>query len=67
MVDRRSVACARGAAVACYLDSGSPLVSDGRLVGLFSFAGETAGQECRPFPMYYADPTAFRGWAYRAR
>lgn len=63
-VDGASVACGRGAAVACYLDSGSPVVSRDGLVGVFSFAGETAGQECRPFPMYFADAAAFRWWAY---
>lgn len=63
VVDRRSVTCARGGAVACYLDSGSPLVAHGRLAGVFSFAGETAGEECRPFPMYFADAPTFRRWA----
>jgi len=66
VVDRSSVACARGGAVACYLDSGSPLVAAGRLVGVFSFAGETAGKECQPFPMYFADAPAFRHWALTA-
>jgi secreted trypsin-like serine protease len=64
VVDRGSVACASGAAAACYLDSGSPVVADDRLVGVFSFAGETAGKECQPFPMYVADAPAFRRWAY---
>jgi hypothetical protein len=34
------------------------------LVGVFSFAGETAGKECRPFPLYFADAPAFGWWAY---
>lgn len=63
-VDAASVACAQGAAAACYLDSGSPVVSRAGLVGVFSFAGETAGKECQPFPMYFADVPAFRRWAY---
>lgn len=63
-VDRRSVACGQGVATACYLDSGSPLVGPAGLVGVFSFAGETAGKECRPFPMYFADAPAFLLWAY---
>jgi hypothetical protein len=65
-VDSPSVACAQGAAVACYLDSGSPIVSRAGLVGVFSFAGETAGKECQPFPMYFAAAAAFRLWAYTA-
>jgi hypothetical protein len=63
-VDRGSVACGHGDATACYLDSGSPLVGPDGLVGVFSFAGETAGKECRPFPLYFADAPAFRWWAY---
>jgi secreted trypsin-like serine protease len=67
VVDRQSVACAQGDATACYLDSGSPVVAHGLLVGVFSFAGETAGRECLPFPVYYADAAAFRLWAYVTR
>ncbi|TDP97484.1 trypsin-like serine protease [Labedaea rhizosphaerae] len=66
-VDRASVACGQGAATACYLDSGSPVVGPLGLVGVFSFAGETAGEECRPFPMYFADAPANLLWAYTTR
>ncbi|MFI1994472.1 S1 family peptidase [Actinoplanes sp. NPDC020271] len=53
----------------CYQDSGSPLVQTingvTRLVGMFSFGGETAGKSCgQASPLYFADPTAFRAWAH---
>lgn len=70
-VDPVSVACAddqRGTGVtACPGDSGSPVVEQvggsPRLVGVFSFAGETAGKVCgQASPAYFADVTAFRPW-----
>ncbi|GAA4212652.1 S1 family peptidase [Actinocatenispora rupis] len=71
-VDTASVLCARdsngsgGATVTgCFQDSGSPLVQGGALVGVFSFGGETAGRSCgEPSAAYFADPAAFRAWAY---
>lgn len=73
-VDGRSVSCARDeqgrSTTGCFLDSGSPAVrmvgGVPRLVGLFSFGGETAGLNCgAPFPMYFADVTAFRRWIHQ--
>jgi hypothetical protein len=74
VVDERSVLCAAdtttAAVTGCYDDSGSPAVRTvagaPELVGVFSFGGETAGRSCgEPSPLYFADPTVFRGWAYR--
>ncbi|WP_228818958.1 S1 family peptidase [Nocardia transvalensis] len=72
-VDENSVVCAQdfsdSPVTGCWRDSGSPMVSytDGepRLVGLFSFGGETADKQCgEPAPLALADPTAFRDWIY---
>ncbi|RJQ66907.1 serine protease [Pseudonocardiaceae bacterium YIM PH 21723] len=68
VVDGDSVRCAGGPKVtACGRDSGSPLVAyrhgRPRLVGVFSFAGETAGKGCgEPSPAYFADAPRFRQW-----
>ncbi|WP_234440630.1 trypsin-like serine protease [Streptomyces rimosus] len=72
VVDEASVFCARDVraeetgrtpAAMCYGDSGSPLVTWGRrgrpeLVGIFSFAGETAGKACLPADAAFADVPA---------
>ncbi|MCP9208563.1 S1 family peptidase [Streptomyces sp. NEAU-Y11] len=66
-VDGASVLCARGHAVACTGDSGSPLVTwrHGRreVVGVFSFGMETAGEPCgSPGPNFFTDVAAVRPW-----
>ena len=72
-VDTPSVMCAQRAGVTgCFQDSGSPLVAwrygRPRLVGLFSFGGETAGKACgTPSAQYAADPTTFRRWLFAPR
>ncbi|MEV0838797.1 trypsin-like serine protease [Actinocatenispora sera] len=75
-VDTASVWCAQDTAgtgvTGCFQDSGSPLVAwtgDGaRLVGLFSFGGETAGKTCgTPSAQYAADTTGLRRWLFAPR
>ncbi|KUL38963.1 peptidase S1 [Streptomyces sp. NRRL F-4489] len=70
VVDQASVFCARdvptGRTTMCFGDSGSPLVTWGRrgpeLVGVFSFAGETAGKVCgQPADAAFADVPALIG------
>ncbi|MGG2461507.1 S1 family peptidase [Streptomyces sp. RGM 3693] len=70
VVDEASVFCARdlpsGRTTMCFGDSGSPLVTWGRrgpeLVGVFSFAGETAGKVCgQPADAAFADVPALIG------
>lgn len=70
VVDAASVFCARdltdGRTTMCFGDSGSPLVAWGRrgpeLVGVFSFAGETAGKVCgQPADAAFADVPALVG------
>ncbi|MEU4671312.1 serine protease [Amycolatopsis sp. NPDC023774] len=46
LLDGKSVLCTQGAATVCPGDSGGPLVQNGRLVGIVSFGGETAGKQC---------------------
>lgn len=69
VVDEASVLCARdpsgGGTTLCFGDSGSPLVARGRngpeAVGVFSFAGETAGRVCgQPADAAFADVPALR-------
>ncbi|HEY3502140.1 MAG TPA: trypsin-like serine protease [Actinocatenispora sp.] len=70
-VDGPSVLCAQdagGSVTGCFQDSGSPVVSRGELVGVFSFGGETAGRTCgEPSAQYFADPVAFRDWIFAPR
>ncbi|MHB6904336.1 S1 family peptidase [Streptomyces sp. DB-54] len=70
VVDEASMFCARdlagGRTTMCFGDSGSPLVVWGRrgpeLVGVFSFAGETAGKVCgQPADAAFADVPALVG------
>ncbi|MER6047157.1 serine protease [Streptomyces sp. NPDC001793] len=70
VVDDASVFCASdvpgGRTTMCFGDSGSPLVVRGRrgpeLVGVFSFAGETAGKVCgQPADAAFADVPALVG------
>lgn len=75
-VDTPSVWCAQDTAgtgvTGCFQDSGSPLVvwtgGRARLVGLFSFGGETAGKACgTPSAQYAADTTGLRRWLFAPR
>jgi secreted trypsin-like serine protease len=65
-VDGPSVLCAQSPHVAaCTGDSGGPLVAGGRVVGVFSFGMETAGEPCgSPGPNFFADVSApgARAW-----
>ncbi|WP_244943503.1 S1 family peptidase [Streptomyces inhibens] len=70
VVDDASMFCARdldgGGATMCFGDSGSPLVVRGQrgpeLVGVFSFAGETAGKVCgQAADAAFADVPGLRG------
>ncbi|WP_235468377.1 S1 family peptidase [Streptomyces platensis] len=75
IVDEASVFCVRdisgGETTMCFGDSGSPLVIWGRrgpeLVGVFSFAGETAGKVCgQAADAAFADAPALMGGAESA-